>query len=485
MDSLIQQPENQMITPREAAIRFHNEAINVGLQGGDQNKNLAYRLFCSSADVDNTFHPAWFQIGVANADMHLGEASVAACRRALEIEPNNVLSLVNLGHQLYHLGRHEEATIHTMRALEVDPDNHLALCNLSIIQSTQGKLDESLESARRAYEISPLPVIEFALAMAYLKKRQWSIGLKHLEARFGYAKRMQHFLSLPYVKWSGQSLKGKILYLVADQGLGDTISMFRFLKRLDDRAGFDGGKIVAHFQPDLLRLCNFMFANPSAPESLLNNTTIGPLPQPYPAADYWCSTTCIAVALGLNDEEIESAQQPVVPLLPSPSNPTWKAPGRRLHVGVAWGGSVDNDIDRHRSFPVQMLLELHRAKGVQLYSLQCGPRSQELQLFGGGGIVRDLSPFIRDVVDTLSIMRELDVIVTVESSPLHMAQLLGIETYLPYSRDGSDWRCGYGDQGVLWGPKTRVFKQDDVDNPGWLSTFRRIAKALEERIGPL
>lgn len=463
----------RMMTVREAAVSFYNQAITLAQKGTDQDKTLAYRLFCSAVELDPSFNQAWFNIGVANTDMHLGEAAIGAFRRAIEIAPKDDNAWVNLGHQLYHLGRLDEGRDATMQALGINKDNHLALCNLSIIDQTQGNVKAAIEHARRAFELAPsIPVIEFTLAMALLHDRQWIEGMKHFESRFAYAKQMQHFLSYPYPRWSGESLDGRTLYLIADQGMGDTISMFRFFGMLNKKAA--NGHVIAHVQPDLMRLCTLLFAN-------LKRITFMPMNQPFPAADWWISCTSLPNAMGVTQEEFETAKQPTVPALPSPVAPTWKAQGRRLHVGVAWAGSADNAIDRWRSFRVQELLELYECPGIQLYSLQMGPPKEALHAYGCASTIRDLSPFIRDVVDTLSLMRDLDLIISVESSPAHMAGLLGIDCWVPYSYNGSDWRFGQGDKGVLWCPRHRIFKQGP--DAQWLPVFKRIAAALKQRIG--
>jgi hypothetical protein len=67
-----------------------------------------------------------------------------------------------------------------------------------------------------------------------------------------------------------------------------------------------------------------------------------------------------------------------MPVYDFPGKPdTWKADAK-LHIGISWAGSPQNEIDKLRNIPLIQFLDLYRVPGVQLYSLQVGPKAQEL-----------------------------------------------------------------------------------------------------------
>ena len=51
-----------------------------------------------------------------------------------------------------------------------------------------------------------------------------------------------------------------------------------------------------------------------------------------------------------------------------------------------------------RNIPFAQFLELYQVPGIQLYSLQIDDRSKELMDAGANALVRDLKPYIRDIV---------------------------------------------------------------------------------------
>lgn len=453
------------MTPREQAVQFYNTALHVG----PTDPGHAYRLFASSVMVDQTFTEGWAAVSNANGDMGLTDSAVAAARRAVETEPTNPALLANLGHRLYRVGKNEEAREWTEKTLSIDPYNAWALMNLSIIETTDGNTDRSVENAKRAYEIDQSPVMEFALAIALLNNEQWAEGLKHFESKFQYRlQAYQNYLNFPYPMWKGEDLTGKTLLIVAEQGLGDTMSFLRFVP-VDWQSN-----IVLQVQADLVPLAAQMFPQPQI--------EVGPLTQLLPQADYWVSITSLPFALGLTDEQIAEAKSPKVPYTSLAATVPWKTPGRKLHVGIAWAGSPQSDIDRWRSFTLNDMLPLTQVPGIQLYGLQVGPRASDIHATGAQSMVKDLSPYIRSFADTASIVRDLDLVITVESAMRHLCGLLNVECLVPYAFYGEgDYRCGRKRDQPLWDKRTTLYRQGPDGK--WGPVFERIVLDLMRRVG--
>lgn len=154
---------------------------------------------------------------------------------------------------------------------------------------------------------------------------------------------------------------------------------------------------------------------------------------------------------------------------------------KRFHIGCVWAGSDMQDIERWRRMTVEHFLELYRVPGIQLYSLQKGPRAQDLHTAGAVSLIKDLSPFINDVCDTVSIMRHLDLVITIETSVGHMAAAAGVPCWVFCSRHGADFRIGRSGDKPLWYDKHRLFRQGDDGE--WKPVVERVVEALRERVG--
>ena len=457
-----------------AEMLFNNGVSSANDRSKPEYLQHAFQMFTSTAYADPTFGTAWYQCGNNGSDLHHLHAAVACWRRALECEMPDTgpqadsgaaraKVLTNIGWRLESLGQTKEALAASLKATTLDPNLSFAWLNLSIIQGRLGQTAESVVSARLAYELSPTdPTVEMGLSFALLFNRNLAEGFKHFESRFAY--KLVNFLKYPYDRWEGAP--DKTLFLVSDQGLGDTLSMARFLRLACARSRY----VHACVHPELLKLLQY---------ALIDIPNLNLLPQPcnFPAADVWTTFVSLPFALGLTDDEIRNT--PHIKFdAPRTNAKQWKVPDRKLHIGIAWRGSQLNEINEHRSIPVTQFLDLYKVPGVQLYSLQVDGNKQHLHDLGCAPVIKDLSGYIRDVSDTLSIMKDLDLVVTIESAVGHIATLAGIETWVPYSYQGRDWRVGVDGSDQIWS-KYRVFPQGP--DMVWQPTFDRIVEALREK----
>jgi tetratricopeptide (TPR) repeat protein len=463
---------------RLAAINLFNS----GTRARDEDKSdghleRAYSMLGSAVIVDPTLAQGWYNVAIANGDMNLVAASVAAYRRQLELPigpgPGDLTleykskGLCNMARELYRMGLMDEAREAVMQSIGIDGGMAPSWCTLSQIDMIDGGIEESAAAAQVAFTLDPAdPAIEVQLAFALMHAGYYAEGLRHFERRFEY--RLKNYLSYPYPKWTGE--EGKTLFLVSDQGIGDTLSFSRFVGMAAARCKF----IHCVVHPELVRLLRASF------QKLTNINIVPSPPNGYPDADCWSTFVGLPTALGLTNQEIIDAPNIAIP--PFHIGTAWKAPDRHLHVGVAWRGSPQNDIDGHRSFPVTNYLELYRVPGVQLYSLQVGPAAKELHDTGCAALIWDMAPHIRDVSDTIAIIRELDMVITCESALGHIAGMCGIETWIPYSWRGRDYRIGDGTRGSLWNPNTKIFMQGrDAD---WRPVFASMIDELRARMFP-
>lgn len=433
------------------------------------NPQMADNLFNAACFADPTHGQSYYQAGNNAADRKWHHAAVALFRRAVECEmplSDNAKALCNLGWQLHAIGRTHEALGPTLKSLKLDPNLAYSWVNLACIHQILGDSRAAVRAAETAYALAPEDsTVEMGLAFALLFDRQLARGFQHYEARFRY--RLHSFLQYPYPRWTGDDIADKTVFLVADQGLGDTLRFSRFVRRLSGRTRY----IHAYVQSELLRTFAHSFVG-------LPNINLIPMGSPFPAADVWTTFASLPYGLGLTDEEIRQEPGIELPRLGMPS--AWKITDRRLHVGIAWAGSPLNDIDQHRNIPLRYFAELYRVPGIQLYGLQVGDRGKDIYEQGYPVLVRDLAPYCRDVCDTVSLLQGLDLVVCCESALAHISGAIGKETWIPYSFLGRDFGAGLKGDDALWYPRHRFFRQGaDLD---WGPVFERIVGELRERV---
>jgi hypothetical protein len=161
-------------------------------------------------------------------------------------------------------------------------------------------------------------------------------------------------------------------------------------------------------------------------------------------------------------------------------NTSWKVSDTKLHIGIQWAGAKKNDIDQWRTLPLTEFLNLYKVPGIQLYGLQVDDHKQDLVSFCCESLVRDLSPWISDLVDTVSILNNLDMVICCESALAHIAGALNKEVWIPYSFHSHDYRLGHDGSAILWYKNHRLFIQDR--DMRWDRVFDRIVQALQEKV---
>lgn len=440
------------------ALAFFNAAI----EAAKTDSKLAYRLMLSAVQADPSFGPGWHNIACVQADSGMLHAAIAGWRRALQcdLDPaHRMYALTNIGHRLFAVGRLDEAWDWTLQAIAHDPGKAYPWENLSAICIQRGETAKAVEYARRGFEISREPVTEMQLSLALLNDGQFAEGLKHFEARFAYV--VKEFLTYPHPRWaSGHCAR---LLVVAEQGLGDTLSFARFIPV----AAALVDEMVLVLPAELIRLLA-----PAMPE----NVTIwhkdynGALPE----ADAFCPVMSIPHTLEMDDGEITATEGLDYGL------DLWRRnPGDPLRVGISWAGSKDNGKDGFRSVPLEMLMDLFAIPGTTWVSLQTGERAEDLQRTGAAALVRDLAPTLRDAAVTAEVLAaEVDLVVTVDSFLGHLAGAVGRECYVMAARNAGDFRLGrHGTRVPLWYRKHCVFRQDATAR--WEPVIGRVKQAIE------
>jgi len=116
------------------------------------------------------------------------------------------------------------------------------------------------------------------------------------------------------------------------------------------------------------------------------------------------------------------------------------------------------------------------ARGVDFHILQQGPVRRELA--HGFGVASGAE----DLYQPARIMRGLDLVISCDSMPAHLAGALGVPVWTLLHRE-ADWRWLDGRDDSPWYPGMRLFRQDQAGD--WASVVARVAAALKDSFAPL
>lgn len=155
--------------------------------------------------------------------------------------------------------------------------------------------------------------------------------------------------------------------------------------------------------------------------------------------------------------------------------------GGKLRIGLAWKGARDHGNDCHRSIREPELFDnLIETPGTEWWVLQTDIVVPEETKAEGMGQVTFVGDELVDWTDTAAAIWACDLIVTVDTAIAHLAGALGVECWLLLSKS-SDWRWLLDREDTVWYPKTRLFRQERLDE--WEPVLARVQEELRGRTG--
>jgi Glycosyltransferase family 9 (heptosyltransferase) len=158
---------------------------------------------------------------------------------------------------------------------------------------------------------------------------------------------------------------------------------------------------------------------------------------------------------------------------------------RALRVGLVWAGQARPwlagfiGLDQRRSTGLATLAPLAAVSGVQFVGLQKGPAAPDARTPAGAFDLLDVMDEVRDFADTAAIIANLDLVVSVDTSVVHLAGAMGKPAFL-LDRYDHCWRWLSGREDSPWYPSLRIFLQR---RPGeWAPVVARVAAALTRMV---
>ena len=157
-----------------------------------------------------------------------------------------------------------------------------------------------------------------------------------------------------------------------------------------------------------------------------------------------------------------------------------RLPVAGLRAGLVWAGQARpslpgfGTLDRRRSAGLAAFALLFEVPGVAFVSLQAGPAARQVR--PAGVTMIDPMPEVTDFADTAAIIAGLDVVISVDTSVVHLAGLMGRPVFLLDRYDGC-WRWLHGRASSPWYPELTIFRQDRPDD--WAGAMARAAASLE------
>jgi hypothetical protein len=247
--------------------------------------------------------------------------------------------------------------------------------------------------------------------------------------------------------WNGAPLEDRRVLIRCYHGLGDTIQFIRYLPLVRASAR----EVVVWVQRDLLPIL----------EATYGGIRFLPLHD---------GTPDVAYDVDIEVMELPYAFRTTLSTIPC-DVPYFRAAAMRLpahdrpRVGLAWRAG---DWDTRRSVPFELIRRLLDVSSVDWYSVQYNARPAETH--------GSLHSFPNASVSlTAQYMRALDLVITIDSMPAHLAGALGAPVWTLLTHH-ADWRWLLERKDSPWYPTMQLFRQPA---PGqWAPVIDMVRHAL-------
>jgi len=441
---------------------------NLGLLYHQQNQvEEAKRAYEQAIAIDSNQVESFYNLGNLYKAEQDFDRAIAYYQQALNLNPNFSQALLNLGNTLQeqeqgtgiNLNRRQEAIAYYHRALQANPNSTEAYYTLGHALIQQGQIAEAILAYQKCLKLNAEePKAHTGLAFALLSLGFLEQGFSEYEWRWKTEEFTAGNLTQP--SWNGEPLAGKTLMLYSEQGLGDMIQMIRYLPWVKEQ----GAKIILECRPPLKRL----FATLPHVEQIVTRE------ESLPAFDEHASLMSLP---HLSKTSLQTIPAPLPFTLPDLSQNSIlpETPGK-LKVGLAWQGNREHPNNYLRTCSFSDLIPLCNCENVQFYSLQKDLSEGDLEQLEQTPI----QPFpsaCEDLLDTAQIIRQLDLVITVDTAIAHLSATLGKPTWI-LLHFSSDWRWMLVRVDSPWYPTVRLFRQTQ---PGdWSTVIFQVQHALGE-----
>ena len=443
------------------AILEKNHADNEALQYYQQ----AAKLTMSSYDI-------YRRMGHILKKQERFADAVVQYRHALACRPNHTVPIVELANALNIVGHYDEALELYLKAFEINPNLYVALYNFGVTLKKFGRIHEAIAIQKKVIEQKPdYANAHFSLGLSYLTLGNFEQGWQEYEWRWAAYNENPKKFDCPV--WDGSNPAGKTILLYAEQGFGDTLQFIRYAQLFKKK----GATIILQTQnalTTLLAQCPYI-------DMVIKRTNKAPI------ADFHVPLMSLPLLYktGLNsipaDIPYLYANQTLVDY--------WHeklATDQHFKIGLCWQGNMKYPTASLRrtvaekSITINHFRPLSQLPGISLYSLQKINGTDQLATLADDFVIKTFEPNFDEnngrFMDTAAIMKNLDLIITVDTAIAHLAGGLGVPVWVLLPQP-ADWRWMLEHTDSPWYPTMHLFRQKKAGN--WEALIEEVIQALK------
>ena len=468
------------------------------VENGDNEKAIIYNE--NAVKIDSKNKEAWLNYGLNLKNLKLYSKSLECYDKALNIDPNYIEALVdksdiliikrnyieainildkillidlskkntelvaivwlNRGVIFLELSKYEDSLACLNEAININPNEAIAWCNKGILLSNLKRYDESLVHFDQAIKLEP------NYAEAYFNKAAIKLLLGDFESGWNlykYRWKKNDFEQYRYCRIpkldSIANVKSKKILIWYEQGLGDTIQFSRYILKLIDI----GAEVTFEVQKDLIPFFKNQFDCKIKDISFDNNSDYFDYQTPLLELPYLFKTSVNTIPFNQGYLKVQDKSKIIY----------WKERLKKskdkLNIGIAISGNSNHKQNHIRSIPL-IKMEPLLEKG-NFFLVQKELNNEDMKFLNNHKEINFLGNEINNFSDTAAIVENMDLIISIDTSLIHLAGALGKKSFLllPWI---PEWRWLVDREDSPWYKSIKIFRQKFMGD--WNSLVNQI-----------
>lgn len=402
-------------------------------------------------EAAKTAPDGWLAVAIRMVKEGLHEEAMARLHEVLKLTKNakiRAAAFNNIGMIHAHRGDIAAAVKNFESAASLAPEFPDPFSNIALCRKWSGDLQGCIRMATRALQKDPWHAQgQFVRAMAKLLAGEYLEGFEEYECRWRSRENKLNKIVADCPEWDGHN--GTRLLIYGEQGHGDSILMMRYARLIRER----GLHQTWVLQKPLTELAK----------------TIPDIDRVFDPGTQFSDYDCHLPAASL--PRIFKTTLETIPPAPYIPTPSPSITGDGFHVGVCWRGSKSQANDAFRSTRLEHWRPVLDVPGITFHSLQVDD-PEEVLLYPQ--IICHEPP--KDFLETAQRMAGLDLVISVDTSVVHLAGALGVPCWCalhcrpyfvfpPHMKDATPWYRS-----------VKLYRQEAGQQ--WPQVFARIAEDL-------
>jgi tetratricopeptide (TPR) repeat protein len=385
-------------------------------------------------------------------------------KKAYDLKSNSHAIVANYAVACKMKNKNKKAIKLVDDAISIDPKNLLYNFNKAAMLAECGKLTAAKIQFEKTLQINPIDItthLDFFYLLMNMKK--YKDAWHHYEFRYQKSGQLQDLIKkigLPVMQIKKKYYDEEIC-IIPEQGLGDNLMFLRFVQdfqKVAPNSYYMAPKQIYEFAEKI-----GIKVHTECKKSSSHIVSIMSIP-------YHLSTIKIPA--------------PICPY-------THKSNiSQKLKVGLCWAGSPFHPMDNTRSTYLRWYEDFLADPEMEIYSFQKDRRPRQYENdkiiydysegFDNYKII-DMSPKLNDVISTIDSFNSIDLFISVDTFPIHIAGLCKIPSYVIVG-DHPDWRWGKKLKTSDWYQDIKIVRKHN--NSSYKKTINSLYKKIKSKHKP-